>query len=104
MVHVEMDTFEEEVLMPKLQCESPIARRLEADLYRNFMNITEFDDDWVTPNFFGIRWKAGSILWAMKLPPILPQIPAAELLDISSILSLRTWRTTGTSWGKQSLV
>ncbi len=58
MVHVEMDTFEEEVLMPKLQCESPIARRLEADLYRNFMNITEFDDDWVTPNFFGIRWES----------------------------------------------
>lgn len=54
MIHIELDTFEEEMLGPLLCCTDPVARKLEKDLYRNFFNLTEFDDDWVVPDYFGI--------------------------------------------------
>lgn len=57
MVHVETDTFEQEMIDPLLCCSDPVARRLERDLYRNFFNLCEFDDDWVVPNYFGIEWE-----------------------------------------------
>ena len=57
MIHVETDTFESETITPLLQCQDPVARRLEADLLRGFYNITEFDDDWVTPDYFGVQWE-----------------------------------------------
>lgn len=57
MVHVETDTFEQEMIDPLLCCSDPVARRLERDLYRNFFNLCEFDDDWVVPNYFGIAWE-----------------------------------------------
>lgn len=56
MIHVETDTFESETITPLLQCQDPVARRLEADLLRGFYNITAFDDDWVTPDYFGVQW------------------------------------------------
>lgn len=57
MLHVETDTFEHEVIEPLLQCTDPVARRLETDLYRNFYNLAEFDDDWVAPDYFGVKWE-----------------------------------------------
>ena len=57
MLHVETDTFEHEVSEPLLQCTDPVARRLESDLYRNFYNLAEFDDDWVAPDYFGVKWE-----------------------------------------------
>ncbi|MEG0897683.1 MAG: hypothetical protein RSF73_09090, partial [Ruthenibacterium sp.] len=35
MVHLEMDTFEQEVIPPLLRCEDEKARTLETMLYRN---------------------------------------------------------------------
>lgn len=55
MLHVELDTFEQEVLEPRLQCTNTLARKLERDLSRSFFNLTEFDDDWVVPDYFGIE-------------------------------------------------
>lgn len=58
MVHVETDTFEKEAIEPRLVCADPVARALERDLWRGFLNLTEFDDDWVVPPYFGIQWKS----------------------------------------------
>lgn len=57
MVHIEVDTFEQEVITPLLRCEDPLARRLEHDLYHNFINLTEFDDDKVVPDYFPVEWQ-----------------------------------------------
>ncbi|MEG0304408.1 MAG: hypothetical protein RR635_01800 [Oscillospiraceae bacterium] len=55
MIHIELDTFEAEALETRLVCKDDMARRLERDLYRSFINITEFDDDWVVPDYFNIE-------------------------------------------------
>lgn len=58
MLHIETDTFEKEAIEPRLLCEDPIARELERDLYRAFLNLTQFDDDWVVPPYFGVQWNS----------------------------------------------
>lgn len=55
VIHIELDTFERELLEPKLRCTDPLARRLERDLYRAFFNLTELDDDWVVPDYFAVE-------------------------------------------------
>ena len=57
LVHVELDTFAEELVEPRLQCQSPMARRLERELLQNMLNLTEFDDDWVVADHFGVEWE-----------------------------------------------
>lgn len=57
IVHVELDTFEEEVIPQRLRCESEEARELETALYRNFLNLTLFDDDWVVPDYFPVTFR-----------------------------------------------
>lgn len=52
MIQLEMATFEQEILPERLQCASPMARLLEAQLYRNFLNMELFDDDRVVPDFY----------------------------------------------------
>ena len=59
IVHVELDTFEQEVIPQRLRCESEEGRALETALYRNFLNLTLFDDDWVVPDYFPVYWHAG---------------------------------------------
>ena len=57
IIHLEMDTFEQEMIPDRLRCTSPEARRLEAALYRNFLNLTVLDDDWVVPDYFPVTWQ-----------------------------------------------
>lgn len=57
VIHLELDTFEEEVIPPRLRCESEEGRALETELYRRFLNLTLFDDDWVVPDFFPVTVK-----------------------------------------------
>lgn len=54
MIHIEIDTFEQEVIAPRLRCETNLGRRLERDLWHSFLNLTEFDDDRVVPDYFGV--------------------------------------------------
>lgn len=56
MVQLELWTFHEEVIDPRLRCESPFARKLETMLYQNFSNQELFDDDQVTPDYFGMNY------------------------------------------------
>ena len=56
MVHLELWTFQQEVLEPRLKCQSPFARMLETMLYQNFLNQELFDDDRVTPDYFGMNY------------------------------------------------
>ena len=57
IVHVEIDTFEQEMIPPRLRCESEEARALETALYKNFLNLTVLDDDWVVPDEFPVTWR-----------------------------------------------
>ena len=55
VVHVEIDTFEQEILPSLLRCEGEEARAAERELYRNFLNLELFDDDWVVPDYFPVE-------------------------------------------------
>lgn len=57
VIHLELETFEQEVIPQRLRCEDPAARELEAALYRNFLNVSELDDDWVVPDYFPVVWR-----------------------------------------------
>ncbi|MEG1271405.1 MAG: hypothetical protein RSD54_08805 [Ruthenibacterium sp.] len=67
IVHVEIDTFEDEIISPALQCKDATARCLEADLLRNFTNIELFDDDWVVAPYFGVQWKTNFNLFGYHI-------------------------------------
>lgn len=54
MIHIEMYTFEQEVIPPLLRCQSPEARELETMLYRNFLNCKLLGDDMAVPDYFPI--------------------------------------------------
>lgn len=58
VIHIEIDTFAQEIITPRMQCISPEARRLEYDLYHNFLNMELFDDDKVVPDYFAITWNS----------------------------------------------
>lgn len=66
-MHIEIDTFEDEIILPALECEDALARRLEADLLRNFTNFTLFDDDWVVPPYFGVQWQTAFHLFGFDI-------------------------------------
>lgn len=54
MIHIEIDTFAQEIIEPQLRCESPEARSLEYALYHQFTNMELFDDDKVVPDYFPV--------------------------------------------------
>lgn len=57
LIHLEIDTFENELLPKRMRCETPLARELEFALYKNFLNFTVLDDDWVVPDYFPVAWR-----------------------------------------------
>ncbi len=67
IVHVEIDTFEQEVILPVLKCQDATARQLETDLLRNFTNFELFDDDWVVAPYFGVQWKTDFHLFGYNI-------------------------------------
>lgn len=56
MIHLEMGTFEQEILPDRMKCEGAFARALEKKLYCNFLNQELFDDDRVTPDYFPMNY------------------------------------------------
>lgn len=56
MIHLELWTFQQEIIPPLLQCETEDARRIETQLYSQFLNRELFDDDRPVPDYFPISW------------------------------------------------
>ena len=56
MIHLEAGTFQQEFLPDRLRCTGEFARQVEQQLYENFQNQELFDDDRVTPDWFGVNY------------------------------------------------
>lgn len=56
MIHLEMGTFEQEILPQRMRCTGEFARTVEKQIYSNFLNQALFDDDRVTPDYYGITY------------------------------------------------
>lgn len=56
MIHIEMGTFDNEIISGLLTCETKIGRKIERQLYRNILNHEFCKDDRVIANFFQIEW------------------------------------------------
>ena len=54
VLHIEVDNFVQEAIVPRMQCEDPVARWIEGRLRHSVINLTEFDDDKVVPDYLGI--------------------------------------------------
>jgi hypothetical protein len=67
MIHLEIDTFSEEVIAPRLACVGEFARNIEWNLYRNFMNQELFDDDRVTPDYYGLDYDKNFVLFGIDI-------------------------------------
>ena len=67
MVHIEIDTFKEEAIEPKMRCISPQARELEYKLLHSFSNQELFGDDKPVPPYFQIEWKSWFNLFGFEI-------------------------------------
>ncbi|MCL2426084.1 MAG: hypothetical protein FWD05_07080 [Oscillospiraceae bacterium] len=67
MVHLELWTFQDEVIPKRLRCESERAREIESALYRNFLNHELFHDDFPVPNYFPLQKDIHLIPFSMKV-------------------------------------
>ncbi len=67
MIHLEMGTFEQEILPGRMRCTGEFARRLEQTLYGNFLNQELFDDDRVTPDFFAMGYDSYFTLFGIRI-------------------------------------
>jgi len=67
MIHLELGTFQNEVIPKRLRCETPFARSLETRLYDNFINQEIFDDDKVTPDYFGMGYDSWFTLFNIPI-------------------------------------
>lgn len=67
MIHLEMGTFQQEIIPQRLRCEGAFARRMETCFYENFLNQELFDDDRVTPDYFPVYYDAGMTLFDIQI-------------------------------------
>ena len=67
MIHLEIDNFMQEVIVPRMQCEDPLARRIEKRLMQNFYNQEVLDDDKVTAPYFGVWYDLSMKPWGFNL-------------------------------------
>lgn len=67
MVHIEIGTFEHEIIPKRLRCETPFGRELETTLYRQFINHEIFNDDRVVPDYFPVYWQTHFTLFDLKI-------------------------------------
>lgn len=58
MVHIDLWSFEAEVIPPLLRCQDPVARQIEATIYNTFICQELFDDDQPVPPYYPL------IVWA----------------------------------------
>ena len=70
MIHLELNTFSQEVIPKRLQCETEIGRRIETSLYESFLNLELFGDDKVVPDYFPIYWDTYFNLFDLQIKVI----------------------------------
>jgi hypothetical protein len=58
MIHVEVGTFQSEIINDKLRCEGDFARGIEYQLLHNMLNHEILDDDMIVPEYYGIHWQS----------------------------------------------
>lgn len=56
MIHLEMGSFEQETLPQRMHCTGGFARQVERNILNNFLNQALFDDDRVTPDYYGMGY------------------------------------------------
>ena len=54
MVHIELETFAQEIIPDLLECEGEEARAIETRFYKNIVNYEKFGDDYVVNDFYGV--------------------------------------------------
>lgn len=54
IVHIELNTFYDEVVPQRLACEGEEARKIEASLLDQTLNLELFDDDWVVRDYYPV--------------------------------------------------
>lgn len=64
---MEMGTFEQEILPERMQCSGEFARQIERTLYGNFLNQELFDDDRVTPDYYGMGYDSYFTLFGLPV-------------------------------------
>lgn len=67
MIHLEMRTFEHEIIPNLLRCESELGREIETELYRNFLNYELFDDDMIVPDHFKVEYETEFKLFGINI-------------------------------------
>ena len=67
LVHLEMGTFEQEILPERMRCTGEFARQNERTLYGNFLNQELFDDDRVTPDYYGMGYDSFFTLFGLPV-------------------------------------
>ncbi len=67
MIHLEMWTFQQEILPRRLRCQGEFARWVETRIYCNFLNQELFDDDRVTPDYFPLNYDTHFELFGIKI-------------------------------------
>lgn len=67
LIHLEMWTFAQEILPQRLKCEGAFAREIETSIYCNFLNQELFDDDRVTPDYFGMNYDTNFELFGINV-------------------------------------
>ena len=56
MIHLEMATFEQEILPQRMRCSGEFARQVEKKILSDYLNQELFDDDRVTPDYYGMNY------------------------------------------------
>ena len=56
MIHLELLTFQDEVIPPLLECEGEEARQIERSLYMQFVNAEFIGDDYPVPDYYPLTW------------------------------------------------
>ena len=67
LVHLEMGTFEQEILPERMRCTGEFARQIERTLYGNFLNQELFGDDRVTPDYYGMGYDSFFTLFGLPV-------------------------------------
>ncbi|MCL2033132.1 MAG: hypothetical protein FWG94_00210 [Oscillospiraceae bacterium] len=67
MVHIEIDTFQHEIIEPRLCCSEETSRQLERLIYHTFINQELFGDDKPIPPYFPIEWKGDFRLFGYEI-------------------------------------
>ena len=66
MIHLELWTFQQELIEPLLRCEGEAAREIERSLICSFANQELLDDDKITPNYVPVGWHTHFIPFGLE--------------------------------------